>query len=97
MSALCSHRSSTKFESGTGWPSFWAPASEDAVDLAGPGFLTLVFGREAKCKTCGGHLGHRFDDGPIWETGKRYCINGAALRFRAEMAASISEDASSGA
>ncbi|KAJ1452184.1 Mss4-like protein [Pelagophyceae sp. CCMP2097] len=73
--------SETKFDSGTGWPSFWAPASVEAVTVGG-GLLSMVFGRECTCKSCGGHLGHRFDDGPRQKTGKRFCINGAALRFK---------------
>lgn len=74
-----------KFDSGTGWPSFWAH-SKDAVATEGGGLfsnpLAAVFGRECTCKSCGGHLGHRFEDGPQRKTGKRFCINGAALRFR---------------
>mmetsp|Transcript_14038 Transcript_14038/g.30780 ORF Transcript_14038/g.30780 Transcript_14038/m.30780 type:complete len:191 (-) Transcript_14038:111-683(-) len=77
--------SECKFDSGTGWPSFWA-ASEGAVTVEGGGLfanpLASVFGREVTCRTCKGHLGHRFDDGPRRTTGKRFCINGAALRFR---------------
>ena len=73
--------SETKYDSGTGWPSFWA-AGKDAITVDDGGFLSAVFGREVKCASCAGHLGHRFDDGPINTTGKRFCINGAALRFR---------------
>ena len=72
------YSSETKFDSGTGWPSFW-----EALD-AGVGTSTdykLVYPRtEVHCATCGGHLGHVFDDGPK-PTGKRHCINGIVLAF----------------
>ncbi len=73
-------RSSEKFDSGSGWPSFYDVAAAGHVDLREDNSMGMRR-TEVTCSNCGGHLGHLFPDGPIDKGGQRYCVNSVALKF----------------
>ena len=82
-------KSDTKFDSGTGWPSFWEPVSETAV-ADRPDNTLFMRRTESVCNTCGAHLGHVFPDGPP-PTGQRYCMNGTAMVLKNKNGETVGE------
>ena len=87
MCAVCGQElfaSDTKFDSGTGWPSFTEPKNLEHVELRQDNELGMNR-TEVVCRSCGSHLGHVFDDGPFEKGGKRYCINSACLMLKKKL------------
>ena len=73
--------SDAKYDSGSGWPSFWAPTADASIATADDETLD-THRTEIMCSRCGSHLGHVFEDGPADKTGKRFCVNSASLQFK---------------
>lgn len=86
LCAACGHQlfaSDTKYDSGSGWPSFWEPVNQASV-MTAPDDSHGMKRTEIMCSRCGSHLGHVFDDGPADKTGQRFCVNSASLRLKKE-------------